>query len=143
MAQELKVNLWDWVVTKDGEIVQIDSDDMHGLPYEKIDRLANEEEIKKGIIKRVRCFADTHAGVTEARKTLDKYDPLPTINPTFSQYTVLKAMEDYANIMCIKQRINCSENNLIKQFLELEFNGEHLPYIKQYILNTPLSTEKN
>jgi len=98
MEAELKVNVWDWVVTKDGQIVQIDSDDMHGLPHEKIERLANEEEIKKGILLKVRTTADRMAGVSEARKILDKYDPLPTINPTYSQYTVLKAMEEYASL---------------------------------------------
>lgn len=42
---ELKVNVWDWIVTKDGETKQITDDDMMGLKYEDIERLATEDEI--------------------------------------------------------------------------------------------------
>lgn len=44
---------WDWVVTKDNKIMQIDSDDQYDLPYSRIDRFAtkgeanNAEEINK------------------------------------------------------------------------------------------------
>lgn len=96
MKKELIVNVWDWVVTKDGRIVQIDSDDMQGLHYEDIERHASEEEIKKGIMENVRKIVDRHAGVTGAREVLNKYSPLPTEKRTYSEYTTLKAMEEYA-----------------------------------------------
>jgi len=47
MIEGLKIELWDWVVNKDGEVIQIDSDDMHGLPYNKIARFASNKEIEK------------------------------------------------------------------------------------------------
>jgi len=52
----MKIELWDWVLTKEGEIVQIDSDDMHGLPYEKIERLATKEEIQTAKMNKNRVF---------------------------------------------------------------------------------------
>lgn len=42
---ELKVEVWDWVVLKDGSIIQIDHDDMHDVYHEDILRLATKEEI--------------------------------------------------------------------------------------------------
>lgn len=95
---ELKVNVWDWVVTKEGKIMQIDSDDMQDLKHEDILRLATKEEMIKGIKSKVRSTIDEISGVSGAREILDKYSPLPTDPPTYSQYTVLKAMEEYSNI---------------------------------------------
>jgi len=42
---ELKVNVWDWVVLKNGKIRQITHDDMLDLKYEDIERLAQKDEI--------------------------------------------------------------------------------------------------
>lgn len=91
---ELKVNVWDWIVTKSGEIRQIDSDDMMDLKYEDIQRLANGEEIKTGILRKVRGIADRHADVVEQRKFLDNYTSYDG-GKSYSQYTVLKMMKAY------------------------------------------------
>lgn len=40
-----KYDVWDWVVTHDGDIIQIDSDDMNNLAYEQISRHAFIHEI--------------------------------------------------------------------------------------------------
>ena len=47
MKKELKVDVWDWVVTKDDKIRQITHDDMMDLPYEDIKRKANKKEIEE------------------------------------------------------------------------------------------------
>lgn len=96
--EKLIVNLWDWIVTKSGEVRQITSDDMMDLPYEDIARHATIEEMppKEGI-KKIREIADKHAGVEAERQTLNQFESLPTEFPTYSQYTVLKAMNQHAS----------------------------------------------
>jgi hypothetical protein len=47
MKKELKVDVWDWIVTKDGDVRQITHDDMQDLKYEDIKRKATLKEIKK------------------------------------------------------------------------------------------------
>ena len=47
MKKELEVNVWDWIMTKDGVFLQITHDDMHDIKYEDIKRKATKEEIKK------------------------------------------------------------------------------------------------
>jgi hypothetical protein len=44
-VESLSVDVWDWIVTKGGKIVQITSDDMPELPYEEIVRKATVEDI--------------------------------------------------------------------------------------------------
>ncbi len=44
MSKPEQFEVWDWVVTTWGVIRQITNDDMMDLPYEKIERLATEEE---------------------------------------------------------------------------------------------------
>ncbi len=38
-------DVWDWVLTMDGKIVQINHDDMQDLTYEQIARYATTDEI--------------------------------------------------------------------------------------------------
>jgi len=40
-----EVDVWDWVVTKSGKVVQITSDDMPELPYEEIERKATVQDM--------------------------------------------------------------------------------------------------
>ena len=42
----LVINVWDWVITNNGKLRQITSDDMQDLKYEDIKRLANKKELK-------------------------------------------------------------------------------------------------
>jgi nucleoside 2-deoxyribosyltransferase len=53
--EELKVDVWDWVVLKTGEVIQINGDDMNGLTYEMIERHATRFEIIRagGTTKRI------------------------------------------------------------------------------------------
>jgi hypothetical protein len=82
--EELKVNLWDWVVLKDGTVLQITDDDMPNVPHEIIDRLAtNPEIVKAGGIptkmdKRIYIFvpyniSDKQKGI-QALHAAQKYD---------------------------------------------------------------------
>lgn len=82
--EELKVNLWDWVVLKDGTVVQITDDDMPNVPHEKIDRLATNPEIVKAggipsnMAKRIYIFvpyniSDKQKGI-QALHAAQKYD---------------------------------------------------------------------
>lgn len=41
------LSVWDWVVTHDGETVQITHDDMHDLKAEDIKRYATDKEVEK------------------------------------------------------------------------------------------------
>jgi hypothetical protein len=43
--EELKVDVWDWVILKDGRTIQITHDDMLDVSYEQIKRLASKNEI--------------------------------------------------------------------------------------------------
>ena len=40
-----ELDVWDWVVTKSGKVVQITSDDMPELPYEEIERKATVQDM--------------------------------------------------------------------------------------------------
>ena len=42
---EISVDVWDWVVTKGGKVVQITNDDMSELPYEEIERKATTRDV--------------------------------------------------------------------------------------------------
>ena len=42
---EMKIEIGQWVVLKDGKVVKITADDMPDVPYEKIERYATKEEI--------------------------------------------------------------------------------------------------
>lgn len=42
---DLKIEIWDWVIAKDGTVLQITGDDMINLKHEDIERLARPEEI--------------------------------------------------------------------------------------------------
>ena len=94
-------NVWDWIVTKTGEVRQITHDDMMDLKGEDIERLANDNELPvDAIMKKIRGIADKHAGVEKERETLNNYTQLPLDNtetPRYSQYTVLKAMKEHAD----------------------------------------------
>jgi len=51
-AGELTVDVWDWVVTKGGKVVQITADDMPELPYEDIKRKATVEDMAELVSSR-------------------------------------------------------------------------------------------
>lgn len=46
MKKPKSFNVWDWIVTKKGEVIQINHDDMMDLKYEDIKRSATPQEIK-------------------------------------------------------------------------------------------------
>lgn len=98
LQQKLIVNVWDWIVTKTGEVRQITSDDMMDLKHEDIERHAKIEELPVEVAKkRIREIADKVAGVEKERETLSEFESLPTEFPTYSQYTVLKAMKQHSD----------------------------------------------
>ncbi len=45
MKKPKSFNVWDWVLTMDGRIFQINHDDMQDLTYEQIARYATTDEI--------------------------------------------------------------------------------------------------
>ena len=55
--EELSVDVWDWVVTKGGKVVQITADDMPELPYEEIKRKATVKDMEK-LLKHTRSLPD-------------------------------------------------------------------------------------
>lgn len=50
----LEVKIWDWIVTHNGEVLEIWSDDMPDLKYEDIRRHATKSEIKSAKIAKNR-----------------------------------------------------------------------------------------
>lgn len=53
---------------------------------------------------------------------------------------IISKMKEYAEDTAKAQREACENQELIKSFLENVFNADYLPFIKQYIQNTPLVT---
>lgn len=116
-----KYDVWDWIVTKSGEVRQINSDDMMDLKYEDIERHAKIEEMPvKEAMRRIYAISDKVAGVEEARLILDKYDSLPNTNSTYSQYTTLKAIQDAIN--SAHQQQNQLLNEVKRLCLKLYFS---------------------
>lgn len=99
METQKSYNVWDWIVTKTGEVRQITSDDMMDLKGEDIERLATEEEIPTAIMKNIKAIADKHAGLVSERETLNEFTQLSLLNmntPRYSEYTTLKAMKAHS-----------------------------------------------
>lgn len=95
-----KYDVWDWIVTKNGDVRQITHDDMMDLKYEDIERHAKIEEMPAEVsIEAIRNIIDNHINVTEARQFLAKYASLGKFRNSnaYSEYTALKAIQEAIN----------------------------------------------
>ena len=84
MKEELKVDIWDWVVLIDGTVAQITDDNMPNVPHRVIERFATKEEILKAggtpkdLEKKIYVFvpyniSDKQKGI-QALHAAQKYD---------------------------------------------------------------------
>lgn len=69
-SHNLKVLVWDWIITKDGRIIQVIHDDMQDLKYEDILRHATNEEIIKAGGK-PKLKQKTEEYTTEVKQLID------------------------------------------------------------------------